>query len=195
MHFRTSSDFLLSLKTLVQNRNSNATIKQTDANDKMRKDGPANRENSHCDSVRSKSASSSLVLEPAVVILRPNVLKLGVVLEGVNNALAFDGVSALNVVVVREEKLLSSMELPPPSNGLLGAIVPPDPDLDVVPVVRLDLLDAGNIRGLTGVGGPHQDAIADPNDLVGALDGVGVEVPLAGLGLGHKAVSGLRHLK
>lgn len=101
--------------------------------------------------------------------------------------------SALNVVVVRKEELLRSVELPPPSNGLLGTVVPPDPDLDIVPAVGLDLLDEGNIRRLPSVGRPHQDAIAGPDNFVGAPDGVGVKVPLAELGLGHEAVSGLRH--
>lgn len=58
---------------------------------------------SHSNSIRSERAGSSLVLESAEVILSPYVLELRVALEGVNDTLSFDGVGALNVIMVREE--------------------------------------------------------------------------------------------
>lgn len=120
---------------------------------------PKRTKNSHSHSVWGEPPSSSLVLKSAIVILSPNILKLGVVLERVNRALPFDSVSALHVVVVGQEQLLSSVELSPPSDRLLGPIVPPHPHLHVVPTIHLDLLYACYVWGLSRVRWSHQHTI------------------------------------
>lgn len=104
-----------------------------------------------------------------------------------HGALSLDGVGALHVVVVGEEELLGPVEAASTSDGLLGAVVPPDPDLDVGPAaVGLDRLHLGHVWRLGGVGGPHQDRVSGLDGFVGALDRVGIKGSLGGwTGLGH----------
>jgi len=115
--------------------------------------------NSHSNTVRSESPSGSLVLKSTIVILSTHILELGVVLERVYYAFAFDGVRTLHIIVVGEKKLFGTMELSATPNGLFGSVVPPHTHLHVVPVVLLDLLHARHVRGLGRVRWPHQNAI------------------------------------
>lgn len=74
------------------------------------------KKNSHSDSVRREAPSGSFVLKTTIVVLGGHILELGVVLEGVNDTLSFNGVCALDVVMVRQEELFGTVELPPPSH-------------------------------------------------------------------------------
>lgn len=113
----------------------------------------------HSNAVRRESTGGGLVFESAKVVLGTDILKLGVVLEGVNSAFSLNGVSALSVVVVGEEELLRAVELSPATNGLFRPVVPPDSDLNVVPMVGLDLLYSRHVRRLVGVRRSHQNTV------------------------------------
>ena len=132
-----------------------------------------------------------------------------------HDALALDGVRALRVEVVGEEELLGPVELPPAALGLLRPVVPPDPHPHAPSPVGLQALDPSHVRLLVRVRRTHQHTVPDLasrkkqvikqranlgadgdaaasrrrvgtlDDLGGAPDGVGVDVPLALLGLGH----------
>lgn len=141
----------------------------------------------HCNPIGHEAAGGGLILKPTKVIVVPDGIELGIVLEAVDGALSLDGVGALHVAVVGEEELLGPVEAAAASDGLLGAVVPPDPDLHVGPAaVGLDRLHLGHVRRLRGVGGPHQDRVSGLYGFVGALDGVGIEGAFGGWpGLGH----------
>ncbi|KAL0904604.1 hypothetical protein M5K25_026732 [Dendrobium thyrsiflorum] len=120
----------------------------------------------HSDTIRSESTGSGLVFKTAEIVLGPHILQLGVVLEGVDDALSLNGVCTLDVVVIREEELLCSMELPPAANGFLRPVVPPNPNLHVVAMVGIDLLHASNVWRLVGVRRPHQHAVPSCKTIV-----------------------------
>ena len=81
----------------------------------------------HGDTVRGEGAGGGLVVKSAIEVLRADIVELGVVLEGVDDALALNGVRALRVEVVGEEKLLGAVEGAAAALGLRGAVVPAHP--------------------------------------------------------------------
>jgi hypothetical protein len=113
----------------------------------------------HCNSVWSEISSGSLVLKAAEEILRSDSLQLDVVAEGVHSAGAFNGISTLNVIVVREEELSGTMEWSPSTLGLFRSIVPAHTQLDVIPVVCFNLLYLGYIGRLLTILCAHQDSV------------------------------------
>lgn len=113
----------------------------------------------HSNTIGSESTGGSLVFKTAEIVLGPHIFELGVVLEGVYNALSFNGVCALDVVVVRKEELLRPMKLPSAAYRFFRPVVPPNPNLHIVTMVRLDLLHARNIRRLVCVRRSHQHAV------------------------------------
>lgn len=113
----------------------------------------------HGDTVGGERPSSSLVVKSAVEILRPDVVELGVVLEGVDDALALDGVRALRIEVVGEEELLGAVERAAAALGLLGAVVPAHPHADAPAPIRLQPLHPRHVRRLVRVRRPHQHAV------------------------------------
>lgn len=137
--------------------------------------------------VRVERARGGVVVEAAEEVLRPDVVELGVLLEGVHDARFLDCVGALGVQVIGEEELLGAVELPPATLGLLGAVVPPHPDPHAAAPVRLHLLDPRHVRHGVRFRRPHQHGVAHSDYLGGAADGVGVDVLLPLLGLGHGA--------
>lgn len=139
----------------------------------------------HSNTVRGESSGGSLVFKAAEEVISTNIFKLCIVLEGVDGALAFNGVGTLDVIVVRKEEFLGPMKLPPTTLGLLRAVIPANMYLHVVSVISLYLLHTGNIRGLFGVGWAQQNTISSFHDFVGALDAVRIEVPFPRLRLGH----------
>jgi hypothetical protein len=102
----------------------------------------------YCNSVWSEISSGSLVLKAAEEILSSDSLQLDVVAEGVHSAGAFNGISTLNVIVVREEELSGTMEWSPSTLGLFRSIVPAHTQLDVIPAVCFNLLYLGYIGRL-----------------------------------------------
>jgi hypothetical protein len=62
----------------------------------------------HDNKFRSESAGCNLVLESAEEIFLTDFIELGVVLKGVDDALALDGVCALGVELGGEEELLAT---------------------------------------------------------------------------------------
>jgi hypothetical protein len=113
----------------------------------------------HCNSVWSEISSGSLVLKAAEEILRSDSLQLDVVAEGVHSAGAFNGISTLNVIVVREEELSGTMEWSPSTLGLFRSIVPAHTQLDVIPAVCFNLLYLGYIGRLLTILCAHQDSV------------------------------------
>jgi len=78
------------LKMHAKKRNSQSTMKGL-------------KSSVHCHAVRGEGTSGRLVLKSAEEVLRPDIVKLGVVLERVDNALPLNGVCALQVEMVGEE--------------------------------------------------------------------------------------------
>jgi hypothetical protein len=113
----------------------------------------------HCNSVWSEISSGSLVLKAAEEILSSDSLQLDVVAEGVHSAGAFNGISTLNVIVVREEELSGTMEWSPSTLGLFRSIVPAHTQLDVIPAVCFNLLYLGYIGRLLTILCAHQDSV------------------------------------
>lgn len=98
-------------------------------------------------SIRVESSSSGVILEAAEEILIANSIKFGVALEGVDNALVLNSISALHVIVVREENLLGTMELASSSKRLLWPIVPAHSDLNIpTPAIGFNALYLCHIR-------------------------------------------------
>uniref|UniRef100_A0A2P2N3K8 Uncharacterized protein n=1 Tax=Rhizophora mucronata TaxID=61149 RepID=A0A2P2N3K8_RHIMU len=64
------------------------------------------------------------------------------------------------------------MELATTTNGLLGPIVPPDTDFNVVTMIGLKFFHVRHVRRLVGVRWAHQHTIAQSNNFVGAFDSV-----------------------
>jgi hypothetical protein len=114
----------------------------------------------HCDTVRGEGARGRFVLEPAEEVLGPDIVELGVVLEGVDDALALNGVGALQVEVVGEEEFLGAVELAAAALGLLGAVVPAHPHPHAAAPVDLHLLHPRHVRVDFRVRRPHQHAVA-----------------------------------
>lgn len=113
----------------------------------------------HGDTVGGERAAARLVVKSAVEILRADVVELGVVLEGVDDALALDGVRALRVEVVGEEELLGAVERAATALGLLGAVVPAAPHPHAAAAVRLHPLHPRHVRRLVRVRRTHQHAV------------------------------------
>jgi hypothetical protein len=112
----------------------------------------------HCNAVRGEGPGCRLVLEPAEEVLGSATVDLDVVLEGVDDALALDGVGALQVEVVGEEELLGTVELAAAALGLLRAVVLAHPH--AAAPVGLHLLHPSHIRMDFRVRRPHQHAVA-----------------------------------
>ena len=134
-----------------------------------------------------------------------------------DDALALDGVRALRVEVVGEEELLGAVEWAAAALGLLGAVVPAHPHPHAAAPIRLHPLHPRHVRRVVRVRRPHQHAVPHftrssqtrqssnlrrrsrtrpgreltSDHLVGALDGVGFDVPLPLLRLGHGGGVGL----
>ena len=138
---------------------STKSIKSQPTNYSSTKTENKHRLHSHSNSVGRERSSSSFVLKSTVVIFSSNILQLGVVLEGVHCTLALNGVSALHIIVVGQEQLFGSMELPPPSNRLLRPVIPPHSHFHAASAFTFDLLDARHVRRLSGVRRAHQDGI------------------------------------
>lgn len=107
--------------------------------------------NIHSNSIRGEAARGSLVLKAAEIVLGAHILELGIVLEGVNDALALYGMGTLDIIMVREEQLLCPMEGATATNRLLWTIVPPHPHLCIVATISLNLLHARHIWWLVRV--------------------------------------------
>ncbi|GER48149.1 DNA gyrase subunit B [Striga asiatica] len=116
------------------------------ANNLMERD-MATEKHSHRHSIWKEISRSGFVLKTAVVIIGTHILQLGVIFERVHDALSLNGVSTLNVIMIRQEQFLSSMELSPSSSSLLWSIVPSHPNFHTVTVISLDFLDTRHIRG------------------------------------------------
>jgi hypothetical protein len=114
----------------------------------------------HGDTVRAECAGGGPVIKSAVEVLRPDVVELGVVLEGMDDTLALDGVRALHVVVVGNEQLLSAVERAPAALGLLRPVVPAHPHLNGPAPVRLHPLHPRHVRRVVTVRRPHKHAVA-----------------------------------
>nr|AFK38213.1 unknown [Lotus japonicus] len=102
----------------------------------------------HSNAIGSESPSSSLVIKSTIVILSTNMPKLSIVLERVHNTLSFNGMSTLNIQMVRQKKLLDTMKLPATSNRLFRPVILPHPHPHVAPVILLDLLHTRHVRWL-----------------------------------------------
>jgi hypothetical protein len=120
----------------------------------------------YCNSVWSEISSGSLVLKAAEEILSSDSLQLDVVAEGVHSAGAFNGISTLNVIVVREEELSGTMEWSPSTLGLFRSIVPAHTQLDVIPAVCFNLLYLGYIGRLLTILCAHQDSVTHSDAFV-----------------------------
>jgi hypothetical protein len=114
----------------------------------------------HFDAVWGEGPRGCFVLEPAEEVLRPDIVELDVVLEGVDNALALDGVGTLQVDVVGKEELLGAVELAAAALGLLGAVIPARPHPHAAAPVGLNFLHPSHVRMGLRVRRPHQHAVA-----------------------------------
>jgi hypothetical protein len=114
----------------------------------------------HGNTVRAERAGGGPVIESAIEVLGPDIVELGVVLEGMDDTLALDGVSALRVVVVGEEQLLCAVERPPASLGLLRPVVPAHPHLNAPAPVGLHPLHSRHVRRVVTVRRSHQHAVS-----------------------------------
>jgi len=79
----------------------------------------------HCYAIWYEAASSRFILKAAEEILSIDRIKLCIATEAVDIAFPLNGVSALYIIVVREEDLLGTMKWPPATYGLLWSIIPP----------------------------------------------------------------------
>ncbi|GMP25187.1 hypothetical protein CsSME_00002171 [Camellia sinensis var. sinensis] len=61
--------------------------------------------------------------------------------------------------MVRQEQLFRSMELSPTTHRLLRPVVPPHPNLDIAPIIRLNLLRKRHVWGCIVVRWSHHHAI------------------------------------
>lgn len=125
----------------------------------LKKNNPTWISYSHCNSVRNEGSSLGKVLKAAEEVLRADSIKLGVVFEGVNNTLTLNSISALHIIVIRQEDLLGPMKPATPSNWLLRAVVPPDTNTHPPTPGLLDALHFGDVRLPPRVRRPHQHAI------------------------------------
>lgn len=77
-----------------------------------------------------------------------------------HNALAFDCMRALNIVMVGQKELLCSVKLTTTALGFFGTVVPTNPNFDVAAVISLEFLNACHVGSFVGIGGAEQNAIA-----------------------------------
>jgi len=80
----------------------------------------------HSNPVGHEAACRWFILKAAEEILSIDRIKLCISPEAVDIALPLDRVSALYIIVVREEDLLGTVKRTPPTNGLLRPIIPSD---------------------------------------------------------------------